>query len=79
MSKGSLYLYITRIGRVITIWDEVLCKLGVSVYGIVTRKKVFSESGHHIETHLDVVVEVLNVHSSVYFKFHHDEEFIESW
>ena len=57
MSKGSVYLNISIIGRVITIWDEVFCKIRVSVYGIVTIKKVLLESSNHIETHLDVVVD----------------------
>ena len=68
MSKGSVYLDITVIGRVITIWDEVFCKLRVSIDGLVTSKKFFSESSHRIETHLDAVVEVLEVHRSVYFE-----------
>ena len=69
MSKGSVYLDITVIGRVITIWDEVFCKLRVSIDGLVTSKKVFSESNHRIETHIDVVVEVLEVHRSVSFDY----------
>ena len=50
---------IPRILRVITIWDEVFFKLRVFFDGLVSRKKVSSDSSHHNETHLDVVVEVL--------------------
>ena len=62
--------------RVIKIWDEVLFKLRVSFDGLVSRKEVFSESSNRIETHLDVVVEVLEVQRSVSFEFYLDEEFI---
>ena len=79
MSKGSLYLKITRIVRVTKIWYEVFCNLRVSVDGLVTRKKILSESSHRIEIYIDVVVEVLKVHISVFFEFYIDEEFIESW
>ena len=79
MSKGSVYLNIPRIVRAITIWDEVFFKLRVSFNGLVSRKKVLSESIHRIETHLDVVVEVLEVQSSVAFELYLDEEFIEFW
>ena len=77
MSKGSVYLNFPIIGSVITIWNEVLFKLRVSFDGLLIKKKFFSESIHHIETHLDVVVEVLEVHSTVSFEFCLDEEFIE--
>ena len=73
MYKGSVYLNIPRIGRMITIWDEVLFKLRVSFDGLVTRKKVFSNSIHRIETHLDVVVEVIEVQRSASFDFCIDE------
>ena len=59
MSKGSVYLDIPGIGRVIAIWDEVFYKLRVSFDGLVTRKEVFWGFSHRIETYLDVVVEVL--------------------
>ena len=49
----------------ITIWDKVLFKLRVSFYGLVIRNKVLLESSHHIETRIDEVVEVLEVHISV--------------
>ena len=48
MSNGSVYMKIPKIGRGITVWDEVLFKLRVSFYGLVIRKKVFSESSHLI-------------------------------
>ena len=77
MSKGSLYLNILIIVRVITIWDEVFFKLRVSFDELVSSKKVLSESSHRIETHLDVVVEVLEVQSSVSFELFLGEEFQE--
>ena len=73
MSKGSLYLNILIIVRVITIWDEVFFKLRVSFDELLSSKKVLSESSHRIETHLDVVVEVLEVQSSVSFELFLDE------
>ena len=76
MSKESIYLKIPRIGRVITIWDEVLFKLIVYFDVLVSRKKFFLESINRINTHLDMVVEVLEVQRSVYFEFCIDEEFI---
>ena len=79
MSKGSVGLCIPRIGRVIPIWDKLFFKLRVSFYGLVSRKKVFSESSRRIETHLNVVLEVLEVQSSVAFELCLDEEFIEFW
>ena len=63
----------------IEIWDEVFFKLRVSFDGLVIRKEVFSESIHRIETHLDVVKEVLEIHSSVSFELCLDEELIEFW
>ena len=72
-------MHIPGIGRVITIWDEVFCKIRVSFDGMVIRKDVFSDSSHHIETYLDVVVEVLDIQSSVLFKFCPDEELITFW
>ena len=63
----------------IAIWDEVFFKLRVSVDVLVTRKEVFSESSTHIEVHLDVVIEVLEIHISVSFELCLDEELIEFW
>ena len=79
MSKGSVGLCITGIGRVRSIWDEVFFKLIVSFDGLVIRKRVLSESSHLIETHLDVVVEVLEVQNSLDFELCLDEELIEFW
>ena len=64
---------ITGIGRVIAIWDEVFFKMRVSFDGPVTRKEVFSESSHSIESHIDVVIEVLEIQISVSFEFCIDE------
>ena len=74
VSKVSVGLCIPIIGRVITIWDKLLFKLRVSFYGLL-----FLESSHRIETHLDVVVEVIEVQSSFAFEFYLDEELIEFW
>ena len=79
MSRGSVGLLIPIIGIVITIWDEVFLKLKVSFDILASRKKVLLKSIHRIYTHIDVVVEVFEVHSSVKFEFYLDEEFIESW
>ena len=46
---------------------------------MVTRKEVFSESSHHIETHIDVFIEVFDIQSSVYFELWIDEELIKLW
>ena len=61
MYKRSVYLEIPGIGRVIATCDEVLFKLRVSFDGLVTREEIFSESSHHIEAHLDVVIEFLDI------------------
>ena len=79
MYKESVYLNILIIIIMITIWDELLFKLSIYFYGLVSRKKVLSESIHLIESHLDVAVEVLEVHISVAFDFCIGEEFIEHW
>ena len=41
VSKVSVYLKITRIGRLITIWGKVFCKLRVSFDGLATSKNIF--------------------------------------
>ena len=61
------------------IWDGVFFKLRVSFSGMVSMKKVLLESIQCIETHLDVVVEVLEVQSGVSFDFCIDDEFVEFW
>ena len=76
MFKGSVYMNIPILIRVITIWDEVLFILRVSFEKLVRSKKVFLEFSHQIRTHIDVVEEVLEVQSSVSFEFCLDEEFI---
>ena len=79
VSKGSVYLGIPGIGRVIAIWDEVFFKLLVCFDGLVTRKEVFLESSHRIEAHLDVIVEVIEIRSSVSFEFCLRGELIYFW
>ena len=79
MSEGSVYLNVPKIGRVITIWDELFSKLRVYFDVMVSRKKVFLESSYHIETHIDVFVEVIEVQSSVSFDLYIDEYFIGFW
>ena len=79
MPKGSVYLDIPGIERVIAIWDEVFFKLSVSSDGLVTSKEVFYESIHRIDTHIDVVIEFLEIHISVSFEFCLDEDLIEFW
>ena len=79
MSKGVVYLAIPGVGAVIGIWDNVFFKISVLLDGQVIRKEVLSESSHLIERHLDVVQEVLEIQSSVYFEFCLDEELIEFW
>ena len=58
---------------VITIWDEVVYKLRVSFDVLITRKEVFSDSSHWIETHIYVVVEFIEIYSSVSFEICLDE------
>ena len=49
---------IPRIGRVITICGKVLFKIGVYFDVLVGRKKVLSESSHHIESYIDAVLDL---------------------
>ena len=53
----------------ITILNEVLFKVRVSFDVLVTRNNVFSDYIHRIDKHLDVVVEIIGVQSSVEFDF----------
>ena len=46
---------------------------------LIFRKEVLFESSHLIETHLDVVVEFLEIQSSFSFELCLDEEFIDFW
>ena len=61
----------------IMIWDEVFCKIRLSSDGLVTRKEFFSGSNYRIKTHLDVVVEVLEIQSSLSLELFIDEYLIE--
>ena len=79
MSKGSVYLDIPGVGRVIAIWDKVFFKLRVYFGGLVIRKEVLYESSHHSKTHIDVDLEFLRFQSSVAFDFCLDGEFIHFW
>ena len=67
---------IPRIVRVITIWDEVFSKLIVYFDGLIDRKKILLKYSHRIETHLDVVLEVIEVYTSVSLELCLDEKFI---
>ena len=58
-------------------WDEVFFRLRVSFYELVSSKKFLLGSSHLIETHIDVVLEVLEFQISVDFGFCIDGEFIE--
>ena len=62
-------MIIIRMVRVIMIWDKVFFKPRVYFDGPVSRNEVLYECSNHIETHFDVVVEILEVHSSVAFEF----------
>ena len=77
MPKGSVYLKIPILGRMFTIWDKIIFKLIVSYDVMLTSKKVFLKSSHRIETHLDVVIEVIEVQISVSFEFCIDDDFIK--
>ena len=59
MSKGFVGMSIPIIGRVVTIWDELLFNLRVYFDGLLIRKKLFWYSSYRIEIHLDVFVEVI--------------------
>ena len=62
-----------------TIWGEVFFTLRVYFDIMVRRKKVFYESSHRIETHIDMFVEVIEFQISIAFDLCLDEEFIEFW
>ena len=76
---ATVYLKILRRGTVIKIWNKVFFKIIVYFDGLVIRKKVLLESCNHIETHIDVVVEALEVHISVSFELCLDKYSIELW
>ena len=65
--------------RVINIWYEVFFKLRVYFDGIIRSKKVFSKYSHRIETHIGVVLEVIELQSSYAFEFCFYEDSIEFW
>ena len=58
------------------IWDKLLFKIRVSFDGMVSRKRVLLEYNQHLEIHIDVFVEVIEVQISVDFELCIDEEFI---
>ena len=72
-------MFISIILRVRTISHEAFLKIGVSFDGMLRKKEVFSESSHHIEKHLDVVVEIIEVQVSVSFYLCIGEEIMEFW
>ena len=76
---GIVCLSFPRIGRVITIWNELLFKLRVHFDGLVIRKEILSQYSHRIDTHIYAVIEIIEAQSSVSFKFCFDDEFIEFW
>ena len=49
------------------IWHKLFVKIGVSFDVLVISKEVFLESIRRIDTHLDIVVENIEVQSSVFF------------
>ena len=63
----------------IAIRGKVFFKPRVSFDGLIISKEVLSEYIHRIEAHIDVVIEVLDIQSSVSFEFCLDEELIEFW
>ena len=79
MSKVSVDLSIPRILGLITIRNELFFKLRLSFDGLVSSNNVLLESSNRIETHLDVIVEVIEVHSNAAFEFCLDEDFIKFW
>ena len=70
---------IPGVGDVIAIWYKALFKLRFIFDGQVISKKVYLESSHRIERHLDVIIEVLEIQISFSFELCLDEELIESW
>ena len=70
---------IPRVKRMKEIWGKVFFKLIVYFDGLVIVKKLLLDYIHRIETHIDVVIEVLEFHSSFAFELYLDEEFIELW
>ena len=67
MSKGVVYLAIPGVGAVIGICDNVFFKIIVLLDVQEIRKKVYSEFSDSMERHIDVVIEILEIQSSVSF------------
>ena len=70
---------IPGIGRVVTIWDEVFCKIRFYFNGLVTRNEVLLEYIHRIKANLDMVVEVLDIQISISFEFCLGDDLIQFW
>ena len=77
MSEGSACLLIPIVRRVRAIWHEVFVKLVFPFDALVFKKDIFSESSHFIETYIYVVIDIIEVHSIVYFGFCFGYKFIE--
>ena len=75
--QGKCRLYIPTIVRLIMIWDELFSQIRVSFDGMVSRTELLLEYIRRIKTHLDVVVEVLEVQSISTLEFRPGDEFIE--
>ena len=58
------------------IWCKVFVKLRVPLDGLVSRKEVLSESIYCVETHIYMVVGVIESQSSFPFEFCLDEDFV---
>ena len=70
---------IPGVGAVIGIWDNVFFKIIVLLDVQEIRKKVYSEFSASMERHLDVVIEIFEIQSSVSFELYLDEDLIKSW
>ena len=78
MSNGVVYLAIPFEGDVSGKWYNVFFKIIFLIDVQEIRKEVFSELSYCIERNLDVVIEILEIQSSVSFEFYLDEELIKS-
>ena len=59
------------------IWEKSFCKLRVSFDRLVITKEVFLKSSHSIEAHLEVLVKIIEIQSSVSFELCFDEDIIK--
>ena len=59
--------------------EQGIFKFRISFDGIVSSKKLFSQSINRIKIHFDVIVEDIEVQISVSFEFYLDEEFVKCW